>query len=388
MQRQQSGRQGVTCRRGRTVGTTRRLAFTLVELLVVIAIIGILIGLLLPAINAAREAGRRAQCQNNLKQLALGVLHYNDSMGVFPPAATWAKDDPSDISNGRDNWVIKILPYMEYNDLYKQFNHDKPISDNTVSALGISNSAARGRTVREMLCPSDPFNRKLFDGTTGGGTTKMGPNWARGNYAANGGLGFLENNPGDFTCSGGAKTKGWLAPQIRGIMGSGCALKTNQVTDGLSHTVLLGEIRAGLEPFDSRGVWAMSGACPSSLWATAYFIGDDYGPNCLTPKADDVLNCTQIESKHGGPNGLLSAWMPCSDDNSPNNWNNWQQTARSLHTGGIYAAMADGSVRWIDDLIQCSGSSWSVSGNSVTITNITVWECLMASGDGKDLKTE
>jgi prepilin-type N-terminal cleavage/methylation domain-containing protein len=375
------------------MGTSKRLAFTLVELLVVIAIIGILIGLLLPAINSAREAGRRASCQNNLKQLALATLAYNNAVGIFPPSCSWVQNDPSNVANGKDNWIILVLPFMDNTGLFNQFNHELPISN-------AENAMARATVVPEFLCPSDAaYNRKPFDGSTGPGTKMMGDNWARGDYAANAGLAFLENTPKDNSAAGGAATSGWLNPQIRGIMGSGCALTTNQITDGLSHTVLLGEIRAGLAPCDSRGVWAMSGACPSSLWATAYFLGDDYGPNCLTPKADDVLNCGTLEVQYGGSGGasdvkgedaLINLWMPCSDDNEPNNWPNWQQTMRSQHTGGAYMALADGSVHWLDDLIDCSGSSWDDPGNGgpVKITKMTVWEALMASGDGQTLLSD
>ncbi len=343
----------------------KRSAFTLVELLVVIAIIGILIGLLLPAINAAREAARRAQCQNNVKQLALATLCFTEARSIFPPSCTWKNDDPSTLEGGRDNWVIMILPYMEYNALYKQFNHDLPISDK-------SNEAARATIVREMLCPSDTFNRKPFNGTSGQQTSKMGDNWARGNYAANGGLGFLSKTRDSARDEGGAATKGWIDPTLRGIMGSGCALKPSQVTDGLSHTILVGELRAGLTSYDCRGVWAMSGACPSSIWAVASYLGyDDYGPNCLNPRADDNVNCAQLKTEFGGGDeGLITAWMPCSDGN----WPNWQQTMRSLHSGGVYSAMADGSVQFINDLIDCTPHS---DGSR------TVWDNLIASGDGK-----
>ena len=139
---------------------------------------------------------------------------------------------------------------------------------------------------------------------------------------------------------------------------------------------MVGEIRAGLDDFDSRGVWAMSGACPSGIWGVADFLGDDYGPNCLNPKADDVLNCTQLQNEFGGSSdGLIALWMPCSDDNGPNNWPNWQQTIRSMHTGGAYIALADGSVQWISDLVQTS--------TSATVEEPTVWDCLISSGDGK-----
>jgi prepilin-type N-terminal cleavage/methylation domain-containing protein len=347
----------------------KRTAFTLVELLVVIAIIGILIGLLLPAINAAREAGRRAQCQNNLKQLALGTLCYTDERGVFPPCATWVGNDPSNPAGGRDNWAIMILPYIEYNGLYKQFNHNKPISD-------LANAAARATVVPTMLCPSDPFNRKPFNGRTGQNTVSLGDNWARGNYAANGSLGFMRRTSSTAD-AGGADTPGWQDRRMRGIMGSGCALPPVKVTDVLSHTILLAETRAGITDYDARGVWAMSGACPSGIWGCSYMVGDDYGPNCPIFSADDMVNCTQLRTAFGdssfmqtGTNGLATTGMPCSGVDAYNS----QQTARSLHVGGVYVAFADGGVHWVSDLVQSSPSS---------VNDPSIWDRLIASGDGK-----
>jgi len=350
------------------MSSTRRLAFTLVELLVVIAIIGILIGLLLPAIQSARESGRRTQCENNLKQLSLAAINYEQAMAVFPPSCTWAKHDPGEITSGMDNWVIKILPFLEYNQLYNQFDHQKPMS-NAV------NAQARSQIIKEMLCPSDGFyNSKPFNGSAGPETAHMGDNWARGDYAANGALGFLSLTNSPYP-SGGPGTEGWRDPRIRGIMGSDCSLASHQITDGLSHTVLIAEIRAGLTDYDTRGVWAMSGACPSSLWAHAYFTGDDYGPNCLEPEADDMVNCSKLASTFGGEDALVAQWMPCW----PGDGSNWQQTARSMHSGGVYVALADGSVQWINDLIDCSPS---------VLGRPSVWDCLMASGDGKTIPAD
>jgi len=346
----------------------KRLAFTLVELLVVIAIIGILIGLLLPAIQSAREAGRRAQCQNNLKQLALAVLAYEDALGVFPPACTFTEGphkvkggDPENISGGKDNWVINVLPYLEYKDVYSQFNHELPISDP-------SNMLGRSSTIREMLCPSDTYNNKPFMGSEGQLTKVMGDNWVRGNYAANGSLAFLSISRDDYNAGG--NTKDWRDPRLHGLMGQGVALTPTQVTDGLSHTVMLLEIRSGITPYDTRGIWAMSGACPSSIWAVAYFVGDDYGPNCATPAADDMVTCTQLQQAMGGVDAVVEAGMSCSNGN----WSNWQQTARSNHSGGVYCTMGDGSVHLMSDLINCSPSSEQ---------NPSVWDMLIAAGDGK-----
>jgi prepilin-type N-terminal cleavage/methylation domain-containing protein len=348
----------------------KRSAFTLVELLVVIAIIGILIGLLLPAINAAREAGRRAQCQNNLHQLSFATLAYTEEHGVFPQACNFINNDPTNPAGGKDNWVISILPHSEYTSLYKMIDHTKTLANS-------ANAAARATVIPTMLCPSDLNNRKPFNGTSGQHTAGMGDNWARGNYGANGALGMMENNS-SADSAGGAGTPGWLDPRIRGIMGLGCSLTPAKVVDGLSHTILLAEIRAGVTDYDARGVWAMSGACPSGIWGTSYWVGDDYGPNCSIFSADDMINCTQLRTAYGdasfmqtGSNGLaVMTNMPCSGVD----YYNEQSTARSMHSGGVYSAFADGGVHWISDLVQSSPS---------TLTDPSIWDRLLASGDGK-----
>jgi prepilin-type N-terminal cleavage/methylation domain-containing protein len=364
-------------------------AFTLVELLVVIAIIGILIGLLLPAINAAREAGRRAKCANNLKQMSLAVINYEGSYNVFPPACTFQGGNPNPNGNTfgvpMDNWVIKVLNFTEHSEIDKEITHTSPMS-------ATANAAARARTIPEMLCPSDSgYNTKPFMGTQGNQTGPLGDNWARGNYAANGGLGFLDSRT-SWDDAGGPGTPAWQNPLMRGVMGCGCALTTQKITDGLSHTVLLGEVRAGITQFDLRGTWALSGAS-SSLWACGGFVGDDYGPNCIEPYADDVQNCQQVADGFGGAGSktstgaesLISMRMPCSEDNS-GGWPNWQQTMRSLHTGGVWLSMADGSVHFISDLIQSNGSVYSPQNPWPAVPTTftpTVWDMIMASGDAK-----
>jgi prepilin-type N-terminal cleavage/methylation domain-containing protein len=350
------------------------LAFTLVELLVVIAIIGILIGLLLPAINAARESARRAKCQNNIKQVALAVLTLTESQSVFPPGATWVGDEPADPAGARDNWIIKILPFMDYDGLYNQFNHEKPTADP-------SNQDARSQSLPELLCPSDVYNSKPFNGTKGAHSAALGDNWARCDYAANGGLGFLDkghyNGHQTSYPAGGVDSEYWHDPRIRGIMGSGTALTPAQVTDGLSHTILIGEIRAGITQYDMRGIWAMSGACQNGIWAVAYFVGDDYGPNCNNDNAaDDMWNCTQLQGEFGTDAAVAgSEYMSCSDGD----WPNWQQTMRSMHPGGAYMALGDGSVHFISDLIECTNDS---------IDAPSVWASLFASGDGHILTSD
>ncbi len=158
----------------------QRKAFTLVELLVVIAIIGMLVALLLPAINSAREAGRRTACTNNMKQLALACIASCDSEGHFPIGMVVPKgQQPNQTWEFGPNWVIHILPQMEFNWLYDEFDFTKNISDPTSP----QNVSAKGKTVGTMLCPSDAYNSKPYvpgtsrsaEGTALGPAVIMGP---------------------------------------------------------------------------------------------------------------------------------------------------------------------------------------------------------------------
>jgi len=342
--------------------------FTLVELLVVITIIGILIALLLPAVQAAREAARRMQCQNNLKQLGLAVLNYESQWQIFPPSSHWAsKNDVNTKNNAnlRESWVILVLPFVEQQALHDSFDLKKPISDD-------ANAAARATWLPCLLCPTDTYNRTEFNGSGSSMTNQLGNHWARCNYAANASLGFMRTT--SYGIAGGINDgcafpdSGWADNHLRGIMGANTSVTFAQLRDGSSNTVLLAEIRAGLTAFDARGVWAMAGGCPNSLWAHGY-IGDDYGPNNMASSyGDDVIACSDIQAATGGATALQSMGMSCSADN----WANSQQTARSMHQGGVHSCFADGSIHWLGDCIEVSSSP----------TYASVWDRLMLSADG------
>jgi prepilin-type N-terminal cleavage/methylation domain-containing protein len=339
--------------------------FTLVELLVVIAIIGILVALLLPAVQAARESARRTQCSSNLKQLALALQDYHDVWHLFPPGSKWVNigdTSTSDTPNLSENWVIMILPFIEEQNLHDKFNLSKYISDPV-------NAQARGTLLSFMLCPTDAFNQVPYDGSQFG----LGSNWARGNYGANGML-DLESN-----------VSSWTNPLCRGVMGPNLSLNMKKIGDGTSKTILLGELRSGVVSIDCRGTWAMSGGCPSGLYAHGY-SGDDNGPNATSPKADDTANCELIESAVSGSAAsasnslgesiLINMNMPCSDDNGTASWPNWQQTARSLHPGGVLVAFADGSVQFIFEAVQLGSDQ----------AHLGVWDMLNLSNDGQVLQ--
>ena len=169
---------------------SRLTGFTLVELLVVIAIIGILVALLLPAVQAAREAARRAQCQNNMKNVALAVLNYESARQELPRAIT-ARDGGSlgnlgVNTNYESTWMIDCLPYLEEQGLYDTFDFDLSIAGGllTSNPANAVNIVARGTDIQILKCPSDANNLVRFNGTN-----PIGDNWSRGNYAANVGPG-------------------------------------------------------------------------------------------------------------------------------------------------------------------------------------------------------
>ena len=375
---------------GRTRLALRR-AFTLVELLVVITIIGILISLLLPAVQSAREAARRTQCSNNIKQLGLALNAYHTTYGKFPPSGVW-RDAPSGSTPGAfdnaqvdtmnnanlyENWVILILPQLDQAPLRQALNLSLPMQSTTTNATGISNSAAVGTNLAVMLCPSDTYNRSPFIGSTDPSSyaSNLGSfPWARGNYGANGSLGYMSfsvvwtgtYNGADNSHGAGP---GWNNRFCRGVMGANAnSLRIEDIKDGASNTILVGEIRSGITSFDTRGIWAMGGASPSSLWAHGY-VSDDNGPNDRN-SGDDTLTCMDVLTAVGGSPQLNQIGMGCTG-----HYPNWQNGAKSMHAGGVNTCFADGSVHWISDFVQL-GTSGSSLG---------VWDKLNLSGDGQPI---
>jgi len=122
--------------------------FTLVELLVVIAIIGILIGMLLPAVQQVREAARRTECMNNLRQIGLATISFHDAHEAFPPARTASSNQvlPLFVKNGPDSWFVRILPFIEQNNLYALWD--------LTDAYKNQPALAFATPVKTFLCPS------------------------------------------------------------------------------------------------------------------------------------------------------------------------------------------------------------------------------------------
>jgi prepilin-type N-terminal cleavage/methylation domain-containing protein/prepilin-type processing-associated H-X9-DG protein len=220
--------------------------FTLVELLVVIAIIGILVGLLMPAVQAAREAGRRVQCLNNLKQVGLGSLSHTQQHGHFPTGGwgwLWVGDPDRGVGQKQPGgWVYNLLPYIEQQNLYMlgsgQSDAAKKTAANQVTRTAIP--AMNCPTRRRSIAYSKPWDgtQVAYNADANSATNNVA---ARCDYAMNVGSqpdGYIT---GPSTLSQGDTTFAWRKMTSNGISFERSTVKPAQITDGTSNTILVGE---------------------------------------------------------------------------------------------------------------------------------------------------
>ncbi len=192
--------------------------FTLIELLVVIAIIAVLIALLLPAVQAAREAARRSQCINNLKQIGLALANYEQAQKVLPPGYISNFDAQGNDTGPGWGWASMILPQFEQSPLFNSINFGQAIEVP-------SNLSARLTTINSFLCPSDP-SPALF--------------WAASRDLSTGALiaNICQLAPSDYVGVCGLSEPG---PDCEGIFFRDSLVALRDVTDGLSQTIFVGE---------------------------------------------------------------------------------------------------------------------------------------------------
>jgi len=364
-----------------TAGQYRARGFTLVELLVVIAIIGILVGLLLPAVQAAREAARRMQCSNNVKQLGLAVHNFESAYKKLPSSGQCGSTGNTSTAYTIHSVPTQLLPYIEQQTLYNLFDHNSDAITLYCGAGATPNAAghfvaaqgallhrnARGRTyddggfpsgqiaaknqVPSFLCPSAPIDGPSRDPVTGyGGFDYMFVDLTDVNSTVG------SANFGQREIPTG--TPAWMAEVQAGMLDCNSS-KLSRVTDGTSNTVMMIEDASRAHPSVSR--FGALSARPSPVgstivdsvawtggtggrrvyaWADPDATTNGYsGPSNAVSPGIRRAKINQNNTPIGGPVTCPWTLNNCGPNDEP----------FSFHTGGANAAMGDGSVRYMSD---------------------------------------
>ncbi len=356
------------CRRCAPQPAAESAGFSLVELLVVIAMIGVLISLLLPAVQAAREAARRIQCTNNLKQIGLATLSYESVHGVLPRSGRLATDELTFVSSENEvvyaasnhqqgtqiSWAVEILPYVEQQNLYDAF-------DLTQTAFEQA-SEAQATFVTGYLCPSDQaYGRYFVDEEL-----TLGKRFAKGNYAA-----YVSPFHIDLQ-----------------LLYPGAIIATGQpisrVEDGSSQTIAFSEVRTLEVEQDERGAWVLP-------WAGSSVLSFDMHHKCSPLDGQSRTNCPDDQffranpislGQTQAPNGGLNDTIHLCQDGSPHqqladlqgmSCTKWRwpigitgyysAAPRSRHPGGVQVAYLDGHTGFLNDDVDEFSMAYRISIN-------------------------
>lgn len=306
-------------------------AFTLVELLVVIAIIGILIALLLPAVQAAREAARRMQCSNHLKQLGLAIHNYHDSHLIFPPGAWHTSTTPGPQMGNGLSWRVFILPFHEQTAIFEKFDFGPGAFNKTVDGVdGYNLVQVKNVRITDYLCPSATL-LNVTHGSSVPADSSMTDMYAGHYHAMNGPLGtysppevaagqgvprYPEDRTGD--AFSGAAYRGNLSSEAGILLYAKCQ-GFGAIIDGTSNTLMIGEIAGSTCKLEG----AISGANYDKCFDGASWIrGQGLAGTKSIVRGLNVLGAYYNEIPYN-----------------------------SFHTGGVQFTLGDGSVRFVSDTV-------------------------------------
>jgi len=303
-----------------------RFGFTLIELLVVIAIIAVLIALLLPAVQAAREAARRSQCTNNLKQIGIAVHNYHDVNGAFPPGAIATKACCN--APNYATWTLSILPQLEGGALANAYNFSLP------NDVDQENTTVTRSFVNSFICPSDVNTQRLDTPASFGTGATTSLQYAPGSYRVIGGASIPDASGDAFWDNPNVTGQAARAPMTwRGVMH---VIRTDNkqlgvesmasILDGTSNTIMVSEFHTRTNN-RRRTFWAYAYTSYNSSTATPYTfaLGTNYDA-CVTAST-----------------AAVNSDAPC------------KRGLGSLHSGGLNALKADGSVMFIKNTVNLRG---------------------------------
>lgn len=312
-----------------------RRGFTLIELLVVISIIGVLVSLLLPAVQSAREAARRAQCVNNLKQLGLAAHNYHDANGTFPmgdsPGRSW-----TNLSIKRQNFghFVALTQFYEQGNIFNSLNC-------SIMLYQCQNSTVNGFGVSMMWCPSDGNIAQLkYPGAPGDGWDDAAQPMTFSSYAGSmGPFVYCWDSPqlsqtmGMFAHNGNSKV-------VNGGLGSFAPVSIAGVKDGTSNTIMYGEHAHG----------RITEGNADAIYGTNWWTSGDYGDTTFS----SMFGPNFFQNEQIADGGQYPK-MQCRQGN-------WAMNSGSLHPGGANYGFADGSVRFVKNTV----SSWNYKNVTYT----------------------
>lgn len=318
----------------------KKSGFTLVELLVVIAIIGVLVGLLLPAVQAAREAARRMQCSNNLKQIGLATHMYLDTYTQRFPAGSW--------HGTMGTWLVTLLPFVEQTAMYNLYENHGGVETFRTGGLRYGAPINRTNVTTKQLsvytCPSDritaspsivsgvTFHNYVanYGNTTRGRLSPYGVN-ADGSPNVYGGAPFIEYigaNTGNW-----ANYYSWIHTDLKALK---FVVKMGDIQDGTSNTLAFSECVQGSAGDLSGFAWWGGGANFETLLAPNTSQPDVVEQSCANPKKDNLNPPCVVRAAASG--NVVTAGAET-------------HAARSRHVGGVQTVMCDGSVHFVSSSI-------------------------------------